>query len=272
MLTASDLDTLAGEVKTAQDSAQQVQPFTMRVPGFDLSVAYKVAQLVHSARLKEGAKPVGRKVGFTNPEMWSRYGVREPIWAYVYDTTVIQLQGTHATCSLKGFVEPKIEPEIVFCFRTVPQPRDSLLDLLRAIDWVAHGFEIVQSHFPGWKFEAPDTVADCALHGTLLVGPPRPLSALGPNPIDALASFSLALSRDARHIETGRGQNVLGSPLAAVAHLLSVLEGQGGRVPLRSGEIVTTGTVTMAQSVHAGEVWRSEVREIALPGLTIEFE
>ena len=198
-------------------------------------------------------------------------GLRAYLGAHIR-TTVVQLQATHVTCSLERFVEPKIEPEVVLHFRAAPPSDGELLDILRAIDWVAHGFEIVQSHFPGWKFQAPDTVADGALHGTLLIGPPQSLSALGDDPLDALESFSLALSHGARHIETGKGKNVLGSPLAAVAHLLSLLARQGGHAPLKSGEIVTTGTITMAQPVHAGETWRSEVDGIALPGLTVEFE
>ena len=72
--------------------------------------------------------------------------------------------------------------------------------IAESIDWVAHGFEIVQSHFPGWKFKAPDTVADWGLHGTLLVGPPRPVQALAADPVAALAAFTLDLSCDGRRI------------------------------------------------------------------------
>ena len=129
----------------------------------------------------------------------------------------------------------------------------------------------MQSHFPGWSFQAPDTVADWALHGTLYVGPPQFLSELGSDPISVLESFSLTLSCDGRHIETGKGKNVLGSPLAAIVHLSSVLAEQPNQAPLKSGEIVTTGTITTAQSVHAGETWQSNVQGIALTGLTVEF-
>lgn len=69
MSTPFDVDALMLEMKAAQESGQQIEPFTTRVPGFDLSVAYEVAHLIHNARLKEGAKPVGRKIGFTNPTM-----------------------------------------------------------------------------------------------------------------------------------------------------------------------------------------------------------
>lgn len=271
MPTQLDLRALAFEMKAAQDSAHQVEPFTTRLPVFDLAAAYEVAHIIHRARLAEGAKPVGRKIGFTNPDMWTTFGVCEPIWAYIYDTTVVRLSDTQAKCRLSSFVEPKIEPEIVFGFRAAPRTGAGLIEVLSVIDWVAHGFEIVQSHFPGWKFQAPDTVADWALHGTLLVGPPQPLPQLGTDVVAALESFALTLSCNGRHVETANGSNVLGSPLSAITHLLSVLAKQPDYAPLQAGEIVTTGTVTTARSVQAGETWRTEVRGIALPGLTVEF-
>ncbi len=266
-----DRRAIALEMKAAQDSAHQIEPFTTRLPTFDLLAAYEVAHLIHRMRLTEGAKPIGRKIGFTNPGMWSTFGVREPIWAYIYDTTVVHLCDTQTTCQLSRFVEPRIEPEIVLQLRTPPKAGAGLIDVVNAIDWVAHGFEIVQSHFPSWRFEAPDTVADWALHGTLLIGPPQPLPRLGSDVIAALETFTLTLSCDDRHVETGKGSNVLGSPLAAIAHLLSVLANQTDHAPLQAGEIVTTGTITTAHSVQAGETWRSEVQGIALPGLTVEF-
>lgn len=266
-----DIHAIAMEMKAAQERGRQVEPWTSRLPGFDLDAAYEVARLMHRARVEEGARPLGRKIGFTNPDMWARYGVRAPIWAHIYDTTVVYLGDGPATCSLAGFCEPKIEPEIVFGFGGTPRAGAGLSDLLDTVEWVAHGFEIVQSHFPGWTFQAPDTVADAGLHGRLLVGPPQPLGRLGKDVLGALESFTLDLSRDGRHIETGRGSNVLGSPLAAIAHLLSVLAAQPGHAPLAAGELVTTGTITAAHSVRAGETWHTDLRDIGLPGIRIEF-
>ena len=272
MLEYLDLEALSQEMRMAQDTGRSVETFTSRFPDFDLEAAYKVARLIHRARITEGARPVGRKIGFTNPDMWSEFGVRAPIWAHLYDTTVSFIAGTQTSCPLDGLAEPKIEPEIVFRFRESPPADARIADVLNAVDWVAHGFEIVQSHFSQWRFRAPDTVADQALHGMLLIGPPQPLSELGEDPVTALESFSLVLSCDGREIERGNGRNVLDNPLAAVAHLVSVLAKQPESLPLQPGEIVTTGTITTARSVHAGESWSSEVEGAPLPGLTISFE
>lgn len=212
---------------------------------------------------------IGRKIGFTNRGIWQKYGVHQPIWGTMYDRTVVRLEGGKGRLSLSAFAEPRIEPEIAFGLRSAPAGSDPA-ELLRAIEWVAHGFEIVQSHFPGWKFLAADTVADNGLHGMLLLGPHQALSRLGTDPAESLRSFSVALSCNGVEKETGRGANVLGSPLAALAHLVSVLAEQPGRA-LRPGEIVTTGTLTAAYPVSAGEEWSTELRGIALPGLRVAF-
>ncbi len=271
MLDVLQLREIARLMRAAQDETRQIEPFTSRIEGFDLPSAYAVAALNHEALIAEGHLPVGRKIGFTNPKMWSIYGVREPIWAYVYDTTVTRLATDRATCSIGRFAEPKIEPEIVLHLRSAPPAGADLRAVLESVDWVAHAFEIVQSHFPGWRFQAADTVADSSLHGTLLVGEPRAVERLAPDPLGALESFRLALACNGEMRESGRGANVLGSPLAALAHLVALLSRQLDFQPLQVDEIVTTGTITAARSVRIGELWHTELTGIALPGLTVEF-
>ena len=266
-----ELASIASQMKAAQDEVRQIAPFTSRLSAFDISSAYNVAHLIHGARLAQGFAPVGRKIGFTNPDMWALYGVREPIWAYMYDTTVVRLSDGSHTCSIGRFTEPKIEPEIVFHFRSAPPADGDLSAILDCIDWVAHAFEIVQSHFPGWKFQAADTIADGGLHGTLLVGEPQPVARLGADLVAALESFSITLSCDGEVREVGRGFNVLGSPLAAIAHLNTVLAKQPQSQFLQANEMVTTGTVTTALAVHPGETWGTAIEGIALPRLSVKF-
>lgn len=271
MIASADLDLIARQVQSAQDEARQIEPITATRDDFDISAAYAVSERIHRARLAAGATAVGRKIGFTNPDMWLRYGVDAPIWAHVYDTTVVRSSDGMVRCSLARFCEPKIEPEIVLHFATTPLPDSDLAGVLACIDWVAPAFEIVQSHFPGWQFQAPDTIADSGLHGTLLLGEPQAVERLGPGLADQLVSLTLALSCNGAVLDTGRGANVLGSPLAALFHLLTVLNAQGAAPPLQAGEMVTTGTITAAHPVRAGETWRCELTRIALPALSVKF-
>ncbi len=264
--------TIAQEMKAAQDQNGQIEPFTERFSRFDNTLACEVAGLIHEARVSDGAVSVGRKIGFTNPEMWSLYGVRAPIWAHVYDRTVTHISAGQARCHIGGFSEPKIEPEIVIHFGSTPPESSDSAEILGCVDWIAHGIEIVQSHYPGWEFQAADTIADSALHATLLVGEPLDVNLLGPEVLTDLEQFTITLACDGEVQEQGLGSNVLGSPMVAIAHLISVIAKQRDASPLQAGELVTTGTLTPALPVLAGQKWTTNLEGIALPGLSVLFE
>jgi 2-oxo-3-hexenedioate decarboxylase len=74
----------------------------------------------------------------------------------------------------------------------------------------------------------------------------------------------------AQHAE-GTGANVLGSPLLAFAHFAGVLARLPQFAPVGAGEVVTTGTLTDAYRVKAGETWSTRLAGIELPGLEIVF-
>src|SRR5262245_66425884 len=93
------------------------------------------------------------------------------MWAHVYAHTVHRALDGRAQLALTSFVQPRIEPEVVFGLRgPVPIEGDARA-ILDAVDWTAAGFEVVQSHFPDWKFRPPDCTAAFGLHGALVVGP-----------------------------------------------------------------------------------------------------
>jgi 2-oxo-3-hexenedioate decarboxylase len=272
MTNQSDLDAIAREMKIAQDQCQQLEPFTSRHKDFGNTEAYAVANLIHEMRVNEGAVLIGRKIGFTNPNIWPTYGVYEPIWGHVYDTTLIKASGPAIVCKIGRFAEPRIEPEVVVHFRSAPPVTDDLAEILACVDWVAHGIEIVQSHFPGWKFQAADTVADSGLHGALIVGEAREVTELAPTVISDLERFTVTLSCNGDECEQGKGSNALGGPLRAVAHLISTIAKQAHPVPLQAGEVVTTGTLTAAFPIQVGQTWSTHLDGISLQGLAVSLE
>ena len=264
------IDRIADEVVALLGTGGQIAPFSGRIPGFDLERAYAVTAAVRRRREAAGERPVGRKIGFTNRTIWARYNVHAPIWSHVYDSTVHVLRA-NTPFSLAGLSEPRIEPEIVFGLGHTPQPGAEEAALLDCIDWVAHGFEIVQSVFPGWTFLAADTVAAFGLHGALLVGPRHPVTPRRAAWAAELASFEVDLCRDGAPVDRGRAANVLGGPLSALRHLVDLLAQDKANPPLAAGEIVTTGTLTDAFAVTAGERWTTRFEGIGLDGAALTF-
>lgn len=264
---------IARELLEALAERRQIAPLTDGDPAFDLAAAYRVTAAVRKLREARGERVVGRKIGFTNTTIWDEYGVHAPIWGFVYDTTLFRLADLSGPFDLSHLVEPRIEPEVVLTLGRAPEPGMDEAALMACIAGVAHGFEIVQSLFPGWRFRAPDTVAAFGLHGALLVGETTPVTpATAADWLEKLADFDIALSRDGAVEDRGRAQNVLGGgPLAALRHLVELLAGDPDNPPLEAGEIVSTGTLTRALPIAAGQAWSTQLTGIPLAGIGVRF-
>jgi 2-oxo-3-hexenedioate decarboxylase len=266
-----DVQEITQEAFAALGAGRQVQPFSARRPDFRLEEAYRVAAAVRAERETRGERPVGRKIGFTNRTIWAEYNVHAPMWGYVYDRTVGDLPGGGGDVSLQGLAEPRIEPEIVFGLAAPPIPGMDERALLGCIDWVAHGFEVVQSIFPNWTFLAADTIAAYGLHGALRVGPRHAVASRSDDWRRELSSFEIDLYRNGVLADHGRAANVLDGPVHALRHLVELLAADPFNPPLAAGEIVTTGTLTRAFPVAEGEVWTTQLTGIPLEGARIRF-
>jgi 2-oxo-3-hexenedioate decarboxylase len=268
----SDIEAAADRLERAWDRAEMVEPITSGDPAFDVGRAYDVLAEIERRRRARGWRPVGRKIGFTNRRLWERYTVDRPMWAHVWATTVHRADAGRAELALTGLVQPRIEPEVVFGLRAPVPPSDDVEEVLRAVEWIAPGFEIVQSHYPGWKFTAADCTAAFGLHGALIVGAPLAVTEENRRTLTArLATFELTLRRNGSVAERGTGANVLGSPALSLAYLARILADQPQFPALQPGELVTTGTLTDAWPIAAGETWSSDYGALGIAGLECTF-
>lgn len=213
-----DIGSIAERLIAAYDSAGMLAPITASAPKFDIADGYRVLAEIEKRRGAQGWQPVGRKLGFTNTTIWSRYGVSAPLWAHVWAQTVRYARNDEASLSLAPFVQPRIEPEVVLKLKGAVPLADDPAEILTCVEWMAPGFEIVQSHFPDWKFSAADCTAAFGLHGALVIG--TPIAVIQQNRTQLAATlprFALTLSRGDEVIERGTGANVLGDPVLALA-------------------------------------------------------
>ena len=265
-------DDVADALLAALDAGGTLAPMSLSDPAFDIAAAHRVLDTLHRRRIAQGWKPVGRKIGFTNTTLWERYGVDRAMWSHVWDRTVVSAGDGRATLSLQGLVEPRIEPELVLKLRAPLPDGDDATAVLGAVEWIAAGFEIVQSVFPGWRFGAPDCTAALGLHGRLVVGPPLLVDDTNRATLaGAMPDFTVTLLRDGEFVDTGVGANVLGAPTKALAHLRELLAQSGAFAPLAPGEIVTTGTLTDAFPVAPGQVWTARYGTLGVRGIELAF-
>jgi 2-keto-4-pentenoate hydratase len=237
----------------------------------NLSEAEDLQKRCVEMRIVRGEQPVGMKIGFTNRSIWPLYNVSHPVWAPVFRETVVNSPTNQIDIGLKRVCEPRLEPEIVLGFKRDQIPASSSVDdVFACLDWVAHGFEIVQSPFPNWKFTAAEACAAQGLHSQLLIGSKLNIAGLTRNAIafnQWLAALKVTLRCNGNAVATGRGSNVLDSPLLALCHLFAEI-GKRGQT-LQPGAIVTTGTMTDAMPITGGEVWETQFEQQSLPGLRL---
>jgi 2-keto-4-pentenoate hydratase len=265
---------IARELLDALDHGGTIPSIVARDPGFGWPEGYAVAAEILKLRRARGERTVGRKIGFTNRNIWAEYGATAPIWAHVYDSTVIQAVNGRATISLRGSARPRLEPEIAFRLSApLGAGANTPAQVLAAIEWYAPSFEIVDCHFDDWKFGPADSAADFSLHWRLIVGTPQPVRTADITDLaKQLHDCRIALSRDCAVVDQGVGANALGHPATALAHLVEVLSRQPQFEPLAAGEVITTGTLTAAMPIQAGETWSSRYDGLAgVSGLTLTF-
>jgi 2-keto-4-pentenoate hydratase len=275
MLMSTQASRYAHHLLDARARVRLISPLSTKSP---LSVAdsYDIVRSLIDIRTAQGETMIGRKIGFTSHRTRSRYGVEEPIrtpiWAPMFDSTVRFTEDNRGIQSLDGALQPRIGPQLVFKLGETPSPDASLAELAECIAWMAHAFEIVTCPFPNWKFEAADSIAAFGLHGSLIVGEPKLLSAASRRNLDeVLAHASLSLSCGDALRSAGFGSEVLGSPVHALWHLHQLLQDQPQFAPLTAGEVITTGSWTDVCPIAPGQTWTSAFSGVSLPGLTVSF-
>jgi 2-oxo-3-hexenedioate decarboxylase len=173
---------------------------------------------------------------------------------------------------LAPYSDPKIEPEIMFGLARAPSPGMDDAALLTCISWVAHGYEMVQSIYPDWKFSPPDAVIVDGHHAALLIGRRHEIGTDAGAWLRALTSFEVELFCDGKLMDKGHALNVLEGPLSTIRYLMDLLARDGDNPPLTAGEIISTGTLTRALPVKPGETWTTKLKGIALEGASLRFE
>jgi 2-oxopent-4-enoate/cis-2-oxohex-4-enoate hydratase len=219
-----------------------LEPLTERDPELTLEQAYRIQEYVIGRRLALGDRIIGKKIGLTSRVVQRALGVSEPDFGQLLASMVAT-----DTIVTAGLLQPRAEGELAFLLeRDLLGPGVSNADVLRATASVMPCFEIVDSRIRDWRIRLPDTVADNASAGMLVLGD----RAVDPKTLD-LSTCGMVLEKNGVLECTGAGAAALGSPVACVAWLVNTL-GRFG-MPLRAGEIVLSGSLGALIPVAAGD-------------------
>jgi 2-keto-4-pentenoate hydratase len=242
-LTHNVIEEAADLLYAAQAGRAPVGPLTERFPGLDVAGAYAIQQANLARRLDQGQSLVGHKIGLTSEPMQTLLGVDEPDFGYILDDMVL---GNGSAVPAARFCAPRVEPEVAFLLRTpLRGPGVTVDDVHAATAAVAVALEIVDSRIADWKLTLPDTVADNASSGAVVLGEWVPYT----DDLD-LPSARASLWLNGTEIASGVGTAVMGDPAVAVAWLANALAPFGSEI--LPGQFVMSGSFTTAAFVHPG--------------------
>jgi 2-keto-4-pentenoate hydratase len=216
----------------------------------DVALAYAVQQRLAQARLADGARVIGRKIGLTSAAVQQQLGVERPDFGVLFDDMDVSAQEVVPSDRL---LQAKVEAEVAFVLGA--DLADGPLDAEQVRGAVASAvaaLEIVDSRIDGWDITFGDTVADNASSGLFVLGGRR-VGLAEFEPVEATMRMYL----DDELVSQGTGAACLGDPLVALAWLARTARELGE--PLRAGQVVLSGALGPMVPVSAGARVRAEI-------------
>lgn len=226
-MSADRIGELARGLGEAWANARTVPAPSTVEPSLTLEDAYRIQELVIDARMAAGRRLAGWKLGLT-----SAPPPATPIVGTLLDDMVLP---SGATVSLAGMVAPMVEAEVVIRLGETIDGAVTIEQLQQGPHEVGPGIEVIDYRTTGSE-GVIDWVADNSTVAYGVVGPFTPVAAIDPAGVEA----SLWCAGD--HLAAGRGDQVMGNPLAAVAWLSQHLVERGRT--LERGQVVLTGSLT----------------------------
>ncbi len=213
--------------------------------------------------LAERGRPIGWKIGATTAAMRDLLNVPGPCAGEMHENGLYR---NHARLARDAFIRPGLECEIAMELGR-PLGGTATIDAAEAGRAVARIFpaaEIVDDRYGEYRsFGAPALIADFFFHAGLVLG----------DPIDAWQGIDLAAVTGVTRVNgedrlRGRGADVLGHPLAALAWLANRVTALGCR--LEAGQIIMTGSLPLPYWAERGD--RVEIALAGLGSVTIDID
>lgn len=240
-------------------SRECITPLTEQWPSLSIDDAYAISLEFLRIRVSRGDIVIGKKIGATSKAVQEMLGVYQPDFGFLLASMRLEDGGI---CSIKDhLIQPRAEAEIAFVLKAdLCGPDINEEDVLNATESIAPCIEIVDSRIKDWRIGIVDTVADNASCGAFVLG----ASSADPRAFD-LAALEGRFFKNGAEISRGKGSEVQGSPLTAVAWLANTLGRYG--VPLNAGDVILSGSLVPLEPAAAGDHFEMELINVGRCGV-----
>ena len=238
-MTPADHARAAVDLLEAEQTGQQIGHLSRRHPEMTIDDAYAVQKALVAAKLGQGRKIIGWKIGLTSKAMQSALGIDIPDSGVLFDDMLFDI-GTKVPAG--HFIQPRVEAEIAFVMNADLGSDDVTREqALAATDFITPALEILDTRIlrqdpeTGATRNVYDTIADNAANAGVVLGHER----------RALGAFDLRwigaiVARDGEAEETGLGAGVLNDPVQSVVWLARRMATYGQRI--EAGHIILSGS------------------------------
>ena len=146
-------------------------PLTGAHPDIDVVDAYEIQLINIRARVAEGARVVGHKVGLSSKAMQQMMGVDEPDYGHLLaDMEVFE----DVPVPAGRFLFPRVEVEVGFILAAdLPGAGCTEDDVLAATAAYVPAIELIDTRITDWKIGLCDTIADNASSAGFVMGAER---------------------------------------------------------------------------------------------------
>lgn len=229
----------AADLLEAEKTATQISLLSLRHPEIGMDDAYAIQNAIYRAKIGQGRKVVGWKIGLTSKAMQSALNIDIPDSGILFDD---MLFANGAVVPAGRFIQPRIEAEIAFFLKAPLGGADVTRDdVLAATEFVAPSIEILDTRIQrmdantGQTRKIFDTISDNAANAGIVLGPQR-------HAVDAvdLRWVGAITSRNGEVEETGLGAGVLNDPVESVVWLARRMAQYGQSI--EPGQIILSGS------------------------------
>jgi 2-keto-4-pentenoate hydratase len=233
----------------AEVDRRPISPLRHQFPGMAAADAYEIQLLNVQRRVNDGAVVRGHKVGLSSRVMQQMMGTHEPDYGHLLSDMFVAENTPIETSTL---CSPRVEVEIAFVLaEALPAPGCTVADVLRCTAFVCPALEVIDSRILNWDIRLPDTIADNASSGRVVLGGRR-------TSLDGLdlRTIGASLRENGHVVATGASGAVLGNPVTAVSWLANTVHPFG--VTLEAGHVILPGSCTRAYDVAAQQTVRAD--------------
>lgn len=237
-------DAAVAALATALQQSRPAEPY----PGLVMADAQCAQDKLVRALVPGFGRPVGYKVGLTNPAAQQRFGVPHPITGVIYESTVRLRSGGEVPARAGSVLQVeadllvRVRDEAIAAART---PEEVLRHLDQIVPFIEMPDLVLASGMDGPNLLAINVGARLGVVGEPITPTPEMAARLG--------SMTVTLNDDTREVARAPGSILLGHPLNVIPWLVQDLASRGQR--LRAGDLVSLGGFSPAVPAQAGRTY-----------------